>query len=171
MNQETHPINPVQWAQQQLSQYGRIGATRVIKVPQLAAPLSAVVGAVAQAPILTWRDPGTVIALYAQERTGTLAKFAGTEVSVQFTGDEFLVTNGTGSDFAPLLSLVGPNTNWFPITRRVRRGETWSVTYRQEDPAGTTSDPSVLFAFIADADLGRITRDMADERARRQAQR
>lgn len=159
-----YPINPIQWAQQQLSQYGRIGATRLVKVPDLAAPLAAPLGSLAQAPQLTWRNTGTVIALYGQEVTGTLAKFAGTDVRLQLTGDEDLITNGSAGDFAPLLALVGPNTNWFPITRRVQQGDNWTVTYRQSDPAATTSFPSILFAFIADADMGRVEREMSEAR-------
>jgi hypothetical protein len=158
------PVSVIEWTQKQLGQYGRLGATRVVKVPDLPAPIPATTGSLAQAPLLTWRDPGTVISLYAQELSGLLPKFAQTDVRLQFSGDEDLITNGSAGDFAPLLALVGPNTNWFPITRRVKRGDVWTVTYRNSDPSGiSTAYPSMLFAFIADADLGRAARDMAQQ--------
>src|SRR4051794_24573941 len=115
-----YPNPAIAWAQQQLSQYGRIGATRLIKVPDLAAAIAigAGTGTVVQAPSLVWRDAGTVIALYGQERVGSVAKFALTEFRLVMTGDVDLVSNGNGGDFAPLLAVVGPNVNWFPITRR-----------------------------------------------------
>ena len=163
---QNFPIPVVQWAQQQLSQYGRLGATRIVKIPDLPVPLAAPVGSLAQAPLLTWRDPGTVIALYGQERSGTVAKFAATDVRLQFSGDEDLITNGSSGDFAPLLALVGPNTNWFPLIRRVARGDVWTVTWRNQDPTPATADPSLLFAFIADADIGRIDRDMRQSAGR-----
>lgn len=150
------PMSPILWAQQQLGKSGPTGATRIIVVPALAAVIPAVVGAVAQNPLITWRDPGTVIALYGQERSGTPAKFAQTEVSVQFSGDEFLVTNGSAQDYAPLLALVGPNVNWYSMLRRVARGDVWAVSWRNMDPTPATADPTALFGFIADADLGRL---------------
>lgn len=157
---ETFPIPVVEWAQQQLSQFGRIGATRIVRVPALAAPVPAVAGQLSQAPLLTWRNDGTVIALYAQEIAGTVASFASTDVRLQFPGDVDFITNGTAGDFAPMLALVGPNTNWFPMTRRVRQGDNWIVTYRNPLGAATLT-PSVLFAFIADADLPRQERERA----------
>lgn len=156
MPEQDFPIPAVRLAQQQLAQYGRIGATRLVAVPALAAPVPASSPST-QAPLLTWRDPGTVIALYAQELAGTPAKFASTALRLQFMGDEDFITNGSAGDFAPFLSLVGPNTNWFPMMRRVRRGDNWTITYRNQD-AGAVANPSVMFAFIADDDLGRAQR-------------
>lgn len=150
----------VQWAQQQLAQYGRVGATKIVVVPALAAVLPAALGSVVSAPNLTWRKPGTVIALYGQERTATAVKLAGTEFQLQFSGEEFFVTNGSGSDFFPMLGLVGGATNWFPITRRVDDGHVWTASYRQRDVAGTTSDPTIGFAVIYDEDLGRLEAEM-----------
>ena len=147
----------IQWAQAQLSQYGRVGCTKVLKVPDLAAAVPVAVGltSVSVAPLLQFRDPGTVIALYAQERAGTVAKFAQTDLRVQMINDEDLITNGSAGDFAPLLGLVGPSCNWFPLTRRVTRNENWTISYRNMDPAAV-ANPSCLFAFIADADIGRL---------------
>lgn len=161
MNPAQHPISPIQWAQQQLSQFGRIGATRILTVPALSAAVP--ISSTAQAPLLTFRDAGTVIALYAQELAGTPAKFASTALRLQFSGDEDFISNGSAGDFAPFLALVGPNTNWFPMTRRVRRGDQWTITYRNDD-AGATATPAVAFAFIADADIGRVEREQAQAR-------
>jgi hypothetical protein len=162
-----YPLPAIQWAQQQLSQYGRIGATRLIKVPDLAAavPISAGTGTLAQAPSLTWRDRGTVIAMYGQELAGTVAKFASTAFRLVLTGDVDLVSNGNGGDFAPLLAVFGPNVNWFPMTRRVDRGDNWAVTWRNQD-AGATATPTMMFAFIADSDLASVERDYRNSQGR-----
>lgn len=159
--QPVHPIPVIQWAQQQLSQFGRIGATRLVNVPALSAAvgISVGTGTLSQAPLLTWRDPGTVIAAYGQELTGTTAKMASTAARIQFMGDEDFITNGNAGDFAPFLGLFGPNVNWFPMTRRVKRGDNWTITYRNQD-AAAVANPAMTFAFIADADLGRVERDM-----------
>lgn len=155
--QQSYPLAVIQFAQQQLSQYGRLGATKIVTTPALSAPIPGVVGSTQQAPLITWRDPGWAIALYAQTRAGTAPSFAQTDIRVQFPGDEDLITNGTAGDFAPMLSLVGPNVNWFPMIRRVERGDNWTITYKQ---AGVVAvEPSVLFAFIADADMARARRD------------
>jgi hypothetical protein len=132
----------------QMNQYGRVGATRLYRVPDLSAALGAPLGTIASAPLLTFRDPGTVIALYAQERLGTPAMFAGIDVRLQFNGDEDLTTNGQSGDFAPMLALVGFNTNWFPLNRHVVRGENWALSYRNQ--SGVAANPSVVFAFVAD---------------------
>lgn len=155
---DQHPINLIQWAQQQLSQFGRIGATRIVNVPALAAPV-AIGPATAQPPLLTWRDPGWVIAMYGQELRGTVAAFATTGAMVQFMGDEFLTTNGNAPDFASFLALFGPNVNWFSLIRRVARGDNWTITYKNRDTAAV-ANPDMSFAFLADADLDRVERDM-----------
>lgn len=162
---ESYPLSVVQWAQQQLSQFGRIGATRLVNVPALAAPVA--IGApasLAQAPLLTWRDPGTVIAMYGQELRGTPAAFATTGAMLQFMGDDNFITNGSAPDFASFLALFGPNVNWFPMIRRVKRGDNWTITYRNRD-TGAVANPDMTFAFLADADIGRTAREM--EQAKR----
>lgn len=168
---ERFPLPQVLWAQEQLSKSGPTGATKIITVPALAAVIPAVVGSIAQAPNLTWIQSGTVIALYAQERTGTPAKFAQTDIQVQFSGDQYLVTNGTTPDFAPLLALVGPNVNWFSLLRRVTQGDTWAISYRNMDPTPATCDPTALFGFIADADLGLLQAEYDQAMARAQQAR
>lgn len=145
-----HPLDLIQIAQKQLSDMGRIGATRVVNIPALSAavPISSTV----QAPLLTWRETGTVIGMYGQELAGTTAKFASTALRLQFSGDEDLITNGSAGDFASFLALFGPNVNWFSLIRKVKFGDTWTATYRNDDGAATAT-PAVSFAFIADADL------------------
>jgi hypothetical protein len=164
-----YPIPAIQWAQQQLSQYGRIGCTRLIKFPDLAAAVAVAVGTTptdSAPPLLTWRDNGTVIGLYGQERAGTVAKFAATEFRLQFTGDVDFVSNGSAGVFAPLLSVVGPNVNWFAITRRVQRGDNWALTWRNFDTAAV-ANPAMLFSFIADVDLGSLEADYRQHQQRR----
>lgn len=161
---QEHPINVITWAQQQLAQYGRVGAARIMKVPDLSAPIAAVAGTIAQAPLLTFRDKGTVIAMSAQELAGTTAKFASTEISVQYDGDEFLISNGSSGDFAALLALLGTNVNWLPITRRVDNGTNWTISWRNQSGAATAT-PQALFAFIRDKDLGLVADAMRSSQA------
>lgn len=160
------PPSSIQWAQEQLQKFGPIGATKIVKVPALAAVIPAVQGQLAQAPVLTWPDAGWVIAAFGQERTGTVAKFASTEFNIQFPNDEFFVTNGKGADFMPMLAAFGPNVNWMAITRRVERDDVWSVTYRNMDGAAT-ADPSVLFGLIRDKDLASVEAAMRAQRGGR----
>lgn len=163
------PLPQVLWAQEQLGKSGPTGSTKIITTPALSTAIPAVVGQIAAAPNLTWTKSGTVIALYAQERSGTTAKFAQTELQIQFSGDEFFVTDGTGPTFAPLLALVGPNVNWFSMLRRVTQGDTWAVSYRNMDPTPATADPSSLFGFIADSDLPQLQAEY-DQAMQRQRQ-
>jgi len=156
-----HPIPAIAWAQAQLAQYGRIGSTRIMKVPDLAAPIAGVAGTVVAAPLLTFRDAGTVIALYSQELAGTVAKFASTEIRVQFSGDEDLISNGSGGDFAAILALCGPNVNWYPITRRVARGDNWAISWRNQ--SASTATPQCLFGFIRDSDLPALQKQYASQ--------
>ncbi len=158
------PPAPVQWAQEQLAKFGPIGATKLVVTPRLAAVIPAVVGSIATAPIITWPWDCWVIAMYGQERLGTTAKFAQTEVNVQFPGDEFLVTNGAGADFAPMLATFGPNVNWLPMTRRVVKNDVWTVSYRNMDPTPGTADPTTLFGCIRDADLATVAAAMKASR-------
>ncbi len=155
---EQYPLSVIQWAQQQLSQYGRLGATRIVCAPELPAAVAAA-GGLAQAPILTWRDPGTVIAMYGQTLDGTTPGFAQMGANIQFMGDEFFSTNGSAPAFFSFLSTFGPNVNWFSMIRRVKRGDNWTITYRNR--AAGTATPDMQFAFLADADLGRTAREMA----------
>lgn len=157
----------IAWAQEQIARYGRVGCTKIMKVPDLAAAIAAPVGTVQPAPQLTFRDDGWVIALYGQELAGTVAAFAGLGVRVQFPGDIDLVSNGNAGDFAPLLSLVGPNVNWFAMTRRVTRGDNWNVTYKNN--TGALATPTIEFAFIADDDIPRMHAQMVADQARRAA--
>lgn len=154
----------IEWAQQQLVEFGRLGATKILKVPDLAAVIPAVAGTISSAPVLTFTEPGTVIAFYGQERLGTTASFARTEVQILMGGSESLVTNGRAADFAPLLGLVGAAVNWFPMLRRVAKGISWSVNWRNMSGA-STCDPTGMFAFVADADLDAIAADMQRRQA------
>lgn len=156
-------LHIVQWAQEQLVRFGRLGATRVMKVPDLAASIAAAPAITAPTvgtpPLLTFTEPGTVIAVYGQELSGTLPKFATTELGLLFSGDDSLISNGKAQDFFPFLGLFGFSVNWFPMLRRVGRNDSWTVTYRNRD-TGATAFPSCGFAFLADKDLNEVAEDM-----------
>lgn len=155
------PPNVVELIQRQLSQFGRVGATKIYAVPTLTAAIAAA-GAVTT-PVqstpqnIRFREPGTVIALYGQAIAGSAASYAGTEVRVQIGGQEDIFTDGNSGVYVPLLALFGPNLNWFPLWRRAVPGTDWTVTYQNRQTGGTTF-PSCYLAFIADADLARSIR-------------
>lgn len=149
-----YPPNVVELIQRQLSQFGRVGSTKVYAAPALAAAIAAVAGTESQPVAIRFREPGTVIAAYGQEQAGTTAKFATTEVRVRIGGQEDLFTDGQSGAFLPMLMLFGPNLNWFPLWRRAIPGVDWTVTYRNQSGAATAI-PSFGLAFIADADLAR----------------
>jgi hypothetical protein len=148
-------------AQRTLALYGRLGATRIVRVAPLGAPIavapSSTVPTVSTAIPVQWREDGVVLAAYGQERTGTVAKFASTEARIQISGSEDLISDGTNGTFMPFLAMFGPNVNWFPFTRKVRSGVNWTVTYRNTDTAAVCN-PDLIFAFIAEADLAKMKR-------------
>ncbi len=158
-------LHIVQWAQQQLVQFGRLGATRILKVPDLPAAIAAGANVQVQAPLLKFNRPGTVIGLYAQELAGTLPKFAQTGLRLQFAGDDDLIYNGAAGDFASLLALVGFSVNWFPMMRRVDNYTQWTITYRNQDP-GATATPSCMFAVLEDSELANVAAEMKEAQAR-----
>ncbi len=147
------PPNVVELIQRQLSQFGRVGATKVYKAPDLAAAIAGVVGTESQPVTIRFREPGTVIACYGQELAGTTAKFAGTEVRVRIGGQEDLFTDGQSGVYMPMLALFGPNLNWFPLWRRAMPGVDWTVQYKNQ--VASTATPTFGLAFIADSDLAR----------------
>lgn len=155
----------IQWAQQQLVQYGRLGATRIMKVPDLPAAIPAGANVQVQAPLLQFNKPGTVIALFAQELAGTMPKFAQTGIRLQFAGDDDLIYNGQAGDFASLLALCGFTTNWFPMLRRVGNYTQWTITYRNQD-VGATATPSCMFAVLEDSELANVAADMKAAQAK-----
>lgn len=146
------PPNVIEMAQRQLSQFGRIGATRIYKAPSLASSVSPLAQSTPQN--IRFREPVTVIALYAQETSrASAASFAQTQVRVQIGGQEDLFTDGQVGVFASILSLVGGAQNWFPILRRGRPGVDWTVTYYNASESDTAL-PEFQLACIADADIG-----------------
>lgn len=149
------PPNVVELIQRQLSQFGRVGATKMYVAPALSAAIAAVAGTISTPVNIRFREPGTVIAMYGQEQAGTVAKFATTEVRVQIGGQEDLITTGQAGTFAPMLALFGPNLNWWPLWRRATPGTDWTITYRNQS-GSDTAIPFVGFAFIADADIAKM---------------
>jgi hypothetical protein len=150
--------------QKQVSEFGRVGATGVVRAPDLQAPI-AVAPALSfteqAAPLLTWNETGWVIAMYGQERTGTLAKFAQTEVRVTINGEYDLITQGqSGGAFAPLLAMFGPSVNWYSLIRRVRKNDAWQIAYRNFDPAAVCN-PTLLFSMLSDAKVAAMARELS----------
>jgi hypothetical protein len=152
MNAGSFPPSSLEVAQRMLSQFGRVGATRIYAAPALGAVIAAGSGVIATAQPITFREPGTVLAAYGQELTGTPAKFASTAVRVQIGGTEDLFTDGQAGTFVPMLALFGTTQNWFPIMRRAQPGVDWTVSYQNNDAGGTAS-PFFCLAFIADRDV------------------
>lgn len=155
------PPNVVELIQRQLSQFGRVGATKVYAVPTLTAVIAAAPAVttpvISQPQNIRFREPGTVIAIYGQAIAGTVQSFAGTEIRIQIGGQEDVATDGNAGVFVPMLALFGPNLNWFPMWRRAQPGVDWTITY-QNRQTGDTTFPSAYLAFIADADLARSIR-------------
>ena len=148
----------VELVQRQLGQYGRVGATRIIKTPDV--PAIAAVGGTSQPQQVNWRDRGVVIAMYGQELAGTAAKYASTRVKVQVGSNEDLFTDGQAPAFVSMLALFGGAQNWFPLIRWVEPGVVWLVTYENRH-ATDTATPETEFAFIAEPDVQRMLRDAA----------
>lgn len=148
------PPNVVELIQRQLSQFGRVGATKIYIAPALSAAIAAVAGTTGGPTNIRFREPGTVIAIYGQEQAGTAPKFATTEVRIQVGGSEDLFTDGEVGAFVPLLALFGGALNWFPMWRRAQPGVDWLVTWRNQSGAATAI-PTLCLAFVADADLQR----------------
>lgn len=155
------PPNVVELIQRQLSQFGRVGATKIYAVPTLSSTVAAASSVTtpqqSTPQSIRFREPGTVIALYGQALAGTPASFAGTEVRVQIGGQEDIFTDGQAGVYVPMLALFGPNLNWFPLWRRASPGVDWVITYQNRQTGGTTF-PSCYLSFIADADLARSIR-------------
>ncbi len=147
------PPHVVELIQRQLSQFGRVGATRIVRAPALSAAMAAVAGQENSPAPIIFREACTVIAMYGQELAATAAQYASTELRVRIGGTEDLFTDGTNGAFVPLLALFGGSQNWFPLWRRAVPEVPWLVTYRSANAVAKT--PSVFFACIADADLKR----------------
>lgn len=151
------PPNVVELIQRQVSQFGRVGATKIYTAPALAAAIAAGASVESVPVTIRFREPGTVIALYGQEVAGTAAKFATTDIRVQIGGTEDLFTDGQQGTFVPMLGLFGGALNWFPLWRRALPGVDWVFTFRNRD-AGATATPFAGLAFLADADVQRAQR-------------
>jgi hypothetical protein len=150
------PPHVIDTIYRQLSQFGRVGATKVYAVPDLGAALGLGPSS-QQAPVLQFRESGIVIAMYGQELAGTAPKFATTRVRVQIGGQDDLFTDGNVGVGRSMLSLFGGAQNWWPMWRRAEPGINWVVTYSNLDTANTCT-PEVSFAFLADADIARYAR-------------
>lgn len=152
------PPNVVETIQRQLSQFGRVGATKFYVAPLLTTPIPVAVAATTPTtsdPVnIRFREPGTVIAMYGQELSGSQTQFAQTWVRVQIGGSEELFRDDQKGVFLPMLALFGPNQNWTPLWRRAEPGVDWTVIFQNWD-TGATAFPTFVLAFIGDADLGR----------------
>jgi hypothetical protein len=150
-----YPAQVVNTILRQLSQYGQVGGSKVYKVPALSAAVLA--GQQAQAPVLQFREPGIVIALYGQERAATAQSYATTRIRIQIGGSEDLFTDGNVGVGLSLLSLVGGAQNWYPIIRPAGPGVNWLITYENVSD-DDDANPECQFSFLADADIARLDR-------------
>lgn len=164
------PAAVIEMVQDQIARMGRIGATGIVRFQDLSAAMvvAPVAGTPSEspAPPLTFQESGFAIGLYGQERTGTPAKFASTELRLQINGTTDVITSGNaGPAFFPFLGLFGPNLNWFPLTVRVEKNDVWQNTYRNFDTAAV-ANPTVGVAFLSDIKLAK----MADRLRQREQQ-
>lgn len=145
--------------QKQIVEYGRTGSTGIIRIPDLAAAVPVFAAGVpgeVDAQLLTFNEDGYALSLYGQERTGTAAKFASTEVRLRWNAQKDLITSGqTGGAFFPMLGLFGPNQNWFPLVRRIVKNDTVLVSYRNFD-AAAVANPTVGIGYLSDAEIDRM---------------
>jgi hypothetical protein len=152
------PPQVVETIQRQLSQFGRVGSTKVYTAPVLSAALVVAPAALSPStsdPVnIRFREEGTVIGLYGSELLGTNASAATTWLRVQIGGQEELFRDDQKGTWVPYLSLFGPNQNWFPLWRKATPGVDWTFIFQNWDTANTKF-PTVQLAFIADADLAR----------------
>ncbi len=147
--------------QKQIADGGPIGVTQVVRVPDLSSFIpvaaSAVSPSVQPAPPLTWNEPGWVISMTAQERSGELPQLAKLELLLLINGTRSLVNAGNaGPASYPLLALLGTQLKPFNLIRRVQKNDIWQVTYKNFDTANTAF-PTVGFPFLSDADVARMT--------------
>lgn len=148
------PPNVVELIQRQLTQFGRVGATKIYAAPDLPAALAA--GTNSPPLNIQFKEPGSAIAFYAQsvgDGVADATAFATTRVKVEIGGQENIFTDGQVGVFRSLLALVGGAQNWFPIWRRVTPGIDWTVTW--QNLSEVTVVPEFSIAVIADADLAR----------------
>jgi hypothetical protein len=138
------PPGLVDLFQRAIAQQGRIGATRIYRVPSE----SVAAGADGRAISTIFRRAGVVCGLYAQPSTGALADYAGLELRVQFGGSEDLITDGQSGTFAPLLALVGQTQNWFPLMRGVSSDQQWTFIVRNN--TGDPKTATILLAVLED---------------------
>ena len=163
-----YPAAVIAMVQEQVSRMGRIGATGIVRVPDVAAAVAVFAAGQpgqAPAPPLVFQEPGYAIALYGQERTGTPAKFASTEIRVTINGIRDVITEGNaGGAFFPMLGLFGPNLNWFPLTVRVEKNDVWQLQYRNFD-AAAVANPVVGLAFLSDVLIQRMVEQLRSAEA------
>lgn len=117
---------PLELAQLQLAQFGRLGAQRVYQFPEVAALNP---GAISAQQTVRFRVSGIVTGFYGSTLAGTQLQLAEISVKVLIGGSEALFTDGSADVFVPLAALVGGAQNWFPLNRRVYDGQSWTIQY------------------------------------------
>ncbi len=157
------PASYIATLQEQIGRLGRAGVTNIVRFQDLVAAVPVAVGVVpGEAPALplTFQESGFIIGLYGQERTGTPAKFAATEVRLQINGTYDVITAGdAGPAFFPMLAFFGPNVNWFALTARVQKRDIFQATYRNFDTAAV-ANPTMGFAFLSDRKVAEMVREL-----------
>jgi hypothetical protein len=152
------PPHIIELLQRQLSQFGRVGATKIYGAPDLATAIP--VSSISPVAVIPFKEPGLIIGMYGSEILGTAASYGTTRVRVRIGGQEDLFTDGTVGIFRSMLSLFGGAQNWFPMLRRVIPGVDWVVQYQNLD-AAVTKFPEFSLSFIADADIARLSQKQA----------
>lgn len=130
---------PLELAQLQLAQFGRLGAQRVYQFPEVAALNP---GTTSQQQSVRFRTSGIVTGIYGATLAGTQLQLAEIGVKVLIGGSEALFTDGSADVFVPLVALVGGAQNWFALNRRVYDGQSWTVQYLNRSGA------SVITPFL-----------------------
>lgn len=131
----------------------RLAGTRVMTAPALAAAMAAGANVLGGPVSLHFNEPGTVLALVAQELAGTLPKYATTEVRIQI-GDDDVFSDGRTGTFMPLLAMLGPTQGYFPLIKRADQNLDWTITWRNQD-GGATAMPFLGAVFLPDRALAR----------------
>ncbi len=132
-----------------LAMFGRVGATRIYRVPALPGGVG-VVGAAPPVtpPSIQWRRTGIALALYGCTDLATPLAAANMNLRVQMGPTEDLITTGQVGSDAPFAGLFGVTQNWFPLLRQIDPQQPWTFSYR--NTAVLTAIPTVLIAVAED---------------------
>lgn len=130
-----------------LAQFGRMGSTRTYRFPAITTALAGG-GEVSQPVSITFRRDAIAVALYGSEISGEAAIYAQTEVRVQVSGQEDLVTDGQSGQFADYLALFAEG--YYPLMRYVYTGQSWSAQYRNVQASAMDEATPSLYVAVCE---------------------